>query len=420
MKRAIILVFAFIAFLTPLRAEKGVFGEPKFTSAQQLVGHVIIPQQDLKDAYYNTIKKEHPDTVWRKRVANPKEGKHYALVYDYNEPFAGSRFKVIRVNDDIRNEKKGFVLESVPDGVIIECKALSISDFGMFEVVDISEQLTESNKGKVFYAGKNDYSYNSIEDYSPIVIDQIQYFFDFSYRGADPELRVKGLFVSGGEYNFSSKYHETIPIISEEDYLSRVKERHISRMKSGKYSLFLTDVVKPKNLKIVKGKIESLGINHYLYEDSFMNFDVVITEKQFEFLLTNKTANTFKVIWDEALYIDENNTSQRVIHKGVRLIDRSNPQAPSIIGGGTKSEELLIPVDNIDYSSYSGEWYKENLISFSASKGKYPEDATVKIVLPIETNGNRYEYVFVFGFSFEYSYPEYREQYFKDHPEEAN
>ncbi len=60
MKRAIILVFAFIAFLTPLRAEKGVFGEPKFTSTQQLVGHVIIPQQDLKDAYYNTIKKSIP------------------------------------------------------------------------------------------------------------------------------------------------------------------------------------------------------------------------------------------------------------------------------------------------------------------------------------------------------------------------
>lgn len=416
MKRLFLLLAFLFVSLSFLWADNDIFGVPKISSANELVGYIVIPQKGLSGGY-DVIKKQYPDTIWRKRVSNPKEGRHYTLDYEYRQPIVGNRFKVIQVDDDIRKGHPGFVLESVSDGTLIKCEALTLSSFDKFELVEISEQLTASNKGKTFYTVASNYK---LSDYKPIIIERLQVFFSFLYSGKDPIIKVNARYDSGEEYSFSNEFTKSIPIISESEYQTLVEQNHIRLLTSGRYSLYLSDVAKPQGTKHAKGNITNLEGNRFKYEDSFLAFDVQVTDKQFEFILTNKTSNSFKINWDEALFVDENNMSQRVIHKGVRLIDRSQPQAPSIVSGGTNCEELLIPADNIEYSSYSKEWYKKNLIPANSTKGRFQEDARVQIILPIETGGKKYEYTFLFGFLFEYSHPDYREEYFRTHPEEQD
>ena len=104
--------------------------------------------------------------------------------------------------------------------------------------------------------------------------------------------------------------------------------------------------------------------------------------------MENKSDNSIKIIWDEAVYIDEDNSSLRVIHSGVKYVDGEKAQPLTVIAKKTKINDLVTPVDNI---YYSGGWGKRPLFSVQKSAGK-----TVKILLPIQIQETINEYIFSF------------------------
>lgn len=105
--------------------------------------------------------------------------------------------------------------------------------------------------------------------------------------------------------------------------------------------------------------------------------------------MENKSDNSIKIIWDEAVYIDEDNSSLRVIHSGVKYVDGEKAQPLTVIAKKTKINDLVTPVDNIYYSD--GSWGKLPLFSVQKSAGK-----TVKILLPIQIQETINEYIFSF------------------------
>lgn len=178
---------------------------------------------------------------------------------------------------------------------------------------------------------------------------------------------------------------------------------------SGTYDISLDSVEVPEDGSIEFGmsKIVELkedGENKYVYEDDLIKVLWLPLTSQFSFTLENKTSHSIKLIWDETVYVDENGASSRVLHSGVKYIDRNNSQPSSIVIKKGRIDDVIVPTDNIYYvSGQYGGWRTEPLFENSA----YTEEElnslieknigkTVKIYLPIEIKGVMNEYIFSF------------------------
>lgn len=62
---------------------------------------------------------------------------------------------------------------------------------------------------------------------------------------------------------------------------------------------------------------------------------------------------TVTILWDESAFIDPSGLSERLIHSGVRFIERSLQQAPTPVPPGSRVEVAVWPSDRI---KWTGEW----------------------------------------------------------------
>ncbi len=172
------------------------------------------------------------------------------------------------------------------------------------------------------------------------------------------------------------------------------------------YDVELKHVEVPLDVKEQFGesKIMTLSENEitkYTYEDDYVAFTWFVSSTQFNFSLRNKTTHSIKIPWDEIAYINPNGQSMRVIHSGIKLIDRNNAQAPSVVAKNSTLDDILIPSDHIYYvSGQYGGWREKNLFGRydsqeEANTSKY-KGATVSIVFPIIIENITNEYTFQF------------------------
>ena len=122
------------------------------------------------------------------------------------------------------------------------------------------------------------------------------------------------------------------------------------------YDITLDSVERPSNAEKRYGepiitKIEEDGIGKYLFEDDMIKVTWVVTSSSLNFELYNKTSHSIKIIWDEAAYVDVTGQSQRIMHSGVKFIDRNNPQPPSVIIRKGTLTDIIIPTDNVYFNS---------------------------------------------------------------------
>lgn len=175
----------------------------------------------------------------------------------------------------------------------------------------------------------------------------------------------------------------------------------------GYYIVVLNSVERPAKAteqygESVMSTIEEDEVTKYIFEDEMISVVWLPLTEQFTFVLQNKTDHSIKIIWDEAVYVDENGVSSRVMHSGVKYTDRSNPQPPTVVVRNAKIEDLVCPVDNITYSSYLG-WNTDPLFdAFALSQEQLEEDAQkyigkeVQILLPLKIEDTVNEYIFSF------------------------
>jgi hypothetical protein len=126
--------------------------------------------------------------------------------------------------------------------------------------------------------------------------------------------------------------------------------------------------------------------------------------KKFGFTLQNKTDHSIKIIWDEAVYVDPNGSSGRVMHAGVKYIDRNNPQPPTVIVKNANIDDMIVPTDNIYYvSGQYGGWRTKPMLPNRANTQEELNALTqqyigkeVRVLLPLEIQGTVNEYIFTF------------------------
>lgn len=177
----------------------------------------------------------------------------------------------------------------------------------------------------------------------------------------------------------------------------------------GFYNVGLQNVERPENAKERYGeskivKFEDEGKTKYSYEDDMIKILWMPLSTQFCFTLQNKTDHSIKIIWDEAVYVSPNGSSGRVMHDGVKYIDRYNPQPPTVIVKNANIYDMIVPTDNIYYvSGQYGGWRTKPLLPNRANTQEELNALTqkyigkeVRVHLPIEIQGTVNEYIFTF------------------------
>lgn len=162
------------------------------------------------------------------------------------------------------------------------------------------------------------------------------------------------------------------------------------------YEVALQQVERPADASERYGPIQlhaqkDGSVTKYSFSDELIDVLWLADSEGISFDLKNKTDHSIKIAWDEAAFVDTGGQSHRVIHTGVRLMDKGAPQAPSVVVRGGRLSDRIVPADNIYFESgkYGG-WRTRPLVT---------QTGTVQVLLPLDVEGTTLEYVFVFSVS---------------------
>lgn len=157
-------------------------------------------------------------------------------------------------------------------------------------------------------------------------------------------------------------------------------------------------------------KLVGDNITGNVYEDNDLKITFSVGTKEIDFEVFNKTDKSVKIIWDETSFIPYGE-GKKIMHKGVKYVDRNAAQVPTAIPSKTTWSDMVVPTDNIyykqgyysQYVSNPGGWETTDL--WISSDFNKPETEAVvmklkglkyRLVMPMEVNGVKKEYTFNF------------------------
>lgn len=175
--------------------------------------------------------------------------------------------------------------------------------------------------------------------------------------------------------------------------------------KGGSYKAVLDKVEKPEDPTERYGDIQTIvegGVTKYSFEDELIDIIIFGTSTQFSFKLTNKSQNTIKVIWDDAVYVDYSGSTSKIMHSGIKYNERENSQPASSIIRGASLTDIACPTSNVRYSDVLKEWVTDSMYPTAITK----DVKQIRLMLPIQIKDVINEYVFIFNVSYSYDYPD--------------
>jgi len=138
------------------------------------------------------------------------------------------------------------------------------------------------------------------------------------------------------------------------------------------------------------------------YIDDIIAVDWSYTYKsKLNFKLKNNTQSTIRVIWDDAAYVNVSGSTDRVMHAGVKYINRNESQPPTSIPSGSFIDDVIIPTSVVAFTPYVG-WTEGNMFGVSGDPREAKKQLentygkTAKVLLPIEVDGIIRDYEFSF------------------------
>jgi hypothetical protein len=146
------------------------------------------------------------------------------------------------------------------------------------------------------------------------------------------------------------------------------------------------------------------GVDEDIYVDGLIGVGWLLSPRRLSFLLGNHTDRSIRVIWDQAAYVDATGVTHRVMHEGVKYIDRSASQPPSVVVPGGKLFDSITPADHVYLmSGQYGGWGEAPLLPVSGYSKEQLEaiveqyvGKTLQVLLPIEIQGFIVDYIFTF------------------------
>ena len=177
--------------------------------------------------------------------------------------------------------------------------------------------------------------------------------------------------------------------------------------KSISYTAVLTGVDKPSGIKsyqdvqLVENINDGSGVS-YLYGDELINIIWNVDTEVFAFALENKSGYPIEIFWDDVEYYDWQGYEHRVIHKGVKYVNKNSPQLSTVVPQDSTIAEYLLPVANIYStsgffnSSYAAKSLFPSFKNQDAANKSHLKGQTIRIKFPVMVDGNKKDYLFAF------------------------
>lgn len=174
------------------------------------------------------------------------------------------------------------------------------------------------------------------------------------------------------------------------------------------YDIGLSDVERPATARERYGeseitRLEEEGLDKYRFEDDMIRIAWVVGSSSLSFVMENKTDHSIRVIWDEAAYVDPGGMSHRIMHSGVKYIDRSEPQPPTVVVRKGKIDDVIVPVDNVYFTGGYGGWAESPLLPISGYTAEQRRQAaygyvgkSIQVLLPLQIEQVVNDYIFRF------------------------
>jgi len=176
------------------------------------------------------------------------------------------------------------------------------------------------------------------------------------------------------------------------------------------YDVRLVDVRRPSAAEQRYGAVrlarqDSAGAAWYAFDDSLVSVVVAARDAEFRLSLQNRSAQSIRVVWDEAAYVDLDGAPHAVARARGGPSADAGAERPSVVGSGGRVDEIVVPARNAgvgagadDSRPLMGATDVRSSASDSAAaalaalKGK-----RVQLVLPLEVEGalTRYTLSFV-------------------------
>ncbi len=139
------------------------------------------------------------------------------------------------------------------------------------------------------------------------------------------------------------------------------------------------------------------------WEDDKIGFEFFISDKNVNFKALNKSNDVLKIIWDDVAIV-QSGKAKKVMHAGVKYTDRNSSQPASAIPPGASIEDLIMPTDNVYFSSGAyGGWRERDLFATQdLNKDEYKQSILsskgqkFSVYIPIQYQGKTLDYTFEF------------------------
>lgn len=142
-----------------------------------------------------------------------------------------------------------------------------------------------------------------------------------------------------------------------------------------------------------------------LFTDKYIQAAFPLNRIEFSFTIKNITDQPIFLDWNQASYVDPAGQSHKVIHTGIRYIERDKEMPPSIIPPGASLSDIFYPADYVNYSrgflgTGTGRWETQQMLP-KPEQGRHLIGKTISLFIPLKINGEQKYYSFVFQLGIE-------------------
>ena len=140
------------------------------------------------------------------------------------------------------------------------------------------------------------------------------------------------------------------------------------------------------------------------YQDSAISVSFSVEQSQISFTLRNRTSSPLKLDWSQVSYVDCSGKAHKVMHSGVRYVERNSAQPPTVIPPGANIDDLIAPSDYVSETSKDlssgmrevvGYWQHDALFPGGRDAVSY-KGKTFSVFMPLYVKGKLKNYMFTF------------------------
>lgn len=133
--------------------------------------------------------------------------------------------------------------------------------------------------------------------------------------------------------------------------------------------------------------------DNLLFTDDNIALVFIPGKTSLDFVLQNKSDAPIKIDWNTVSFVSPAGLAQGVIHNGIKLVDRTAPKAPSMVPPRAKVNDIIIPVENVEY--VENEWVTHPLLP-AGPLGLQAAGQEFSVFMPLDVGGTTKNYNFVF------------------------